>query len=78
MFCTYTEQEAAERTGFDRHKFPLFRELGMIKGIKTGKGWRYREKDIDEFWETFNGSDMSNAEQIRLTATMWRMKKGSR
>ena len=78
MFKTYSAQETATVIGIDRHMLPLLSELKMLEGIKTGKGRRYSEKEIEEFWETFKGSDISNAENIRMTATMWRMKKGSR
>lgn len=78
MFKTYSAQETAAVIGIDRHMLPLLSELKMLEGIKTGKGRRYSEKEIEEFWETFKGSDISNAENIRMTATMWRMKKASR
>lgn len=78
MFKTYSTQEAAQVLGIDRHMFPLLSELKMLEGIKTGKTRRYSEKEIEEFWETFKGADISNAENIRMTAAMWRMKKASR
>lgn len=78
MLRTVSAQEAAKALGIDRHLMPVLFETGMLLGIKTGRGRRYSEKEIEEFWETFKGSDISNAENIRMTATMWRMKKGSR
>ena len=75
MFDTYDVQEASERTGLERHKFKVLFEEGMLLGIKTGQGRRYSDKELDEFWETFKGSDLSNEENIRMTAAMWRMKK---
>ena len=78
MLRTVSAQEAAKALGIDRHLMPVLFETGMLLGIKTGRGRRYSEREIEEFWEEFRGADISNAEQIRMTATMWHMKKGSR
>ena len=75
MFRTYTAQEAADAIGIDRHHMPLLCELRMLEGIKVGRGRRYSEKEIEEFWETFKGSDLSNAENIRTAAALHRIKK---
>ena len=75
MFRTYTLRETAELIGMDRHHFPLLCELGMLKGIKTGKERRYSEKEIEEFWERFKGADLSNPENIRFAAAMERLQK---
>lgn len=75
MFSTYTVQEASKSLGIDRHLFPLLSELGMLKGIKTGRTRRYSEKELEEFWEEYKGEDLSNAEKIRLTAALHRITK---
>lgn len=75
MFQTYTVQEAARIIGIDRHLMPLLSELKILEGIKTGRSRRYSEKEIEEFWEEWKGSDLSNADMIRMTAAMRRTKK---
>lgn len=75
MFVTFSTQEAAKILGIDRHLMPLLHENGMLLGIKTGRGRRYSEKEITDFWEEFKGEDISNAEQIRLTAALHRKKR---
>lgn len=72
---TYSTQEAAQALGIDRHLMPILFECGMLLGIKTGRGRRYSEKELEEFWEEFKGEDLSNAEQIRLTAVLHRKKR---
>lgn len=68
MFATFEAKAAAELLGIDRHSLPLLRELGMLQGIKTGRSVRYSERELEEFWETYKGEDLSNAENIRFTA----------
>lgn len=55
MFATMSAQEAAEALGIDRHLMPILFDTGMLLGIKTGRGRRYSEKELDEFWEEFKG-----------------------
>ncbi len=75
MFVTLTTQEASKALGIDRHLMPILRKKGMLLGIKTGKGWRYSEKELEEFWEEYKGEDISNVEQIELTSTLHRKKQ---
>ena len=75
MFRTLSTQETAEALGIDRHLMPILFESGMLLGIKTGRGRRYSEKELEEFWEEFKGEDISNAERIRLVAALHRKKR---
>ena len=75
MFKTYTAQETAALIGIDRHLMPVLAEEKILQGIKTGKGRRYSEKEIEEFWQRYIGCDLSNAINIRTTAAMMRTKK---
>ena len=75
MLRTVTAQEAAKALGIDRHLMPILFECGMLLGIKTGRGRRYSEKELEEFWEEFKGEDLSNAEQIRLVSVLHRKKR---
>ena len=36
----------------------------------------YSEEEIREFWNSYIGEDLSNAENIRMTAALRRTKKG--
>lgn len=53
---------------------PILFECGILLGIKTGRGRRYSETEIEEFWNEFKGEDLSNAEQIRLVANLHKKK----
>ena len=74
-FKTYSAQETAKMIGVDRHLMPLLHEQNILLGIKTGRGRRYSLKEIEEFWEEYRGSDLSNAECIRMTATKHRVQR---
>lgn len=75
MFKTYTAQETAALIGIDRHLMPVLADEKILQGIKTGKGRRYSEKEIEEFWDKYKGTDLSNATNIRTTAALMRIKK---
>ena len=75
-FITYSAQEAAEKIGIDRHLLPMMHELGMLLGIKTGRGRRYSETELEEFWQEYIGEDISSAEKIRIVATLHRKRHG--
>lgn len=76
MFQTYSTVEAAKLIGIDRHLMPVLAECKILQGIKTGRGRRYSEEEIRTFWSDYLGEDLSNAENIRMTAAMRRIKKG--
>lgn len=78
MFQTYSTAEAAKMIGIDRHLMPVLAETKILQGIKIGRGRRYSEEEIREFWNEWKGSDLSNAEMIRMSAALRRTKKGDR
>lgn len=75
MFQTFSTAEVAKMIGMDRHLMPVLAETGILQGIKIGRGRRYSEEEIREFWDEWKGSDLSNAEMIRMTAALRRTKK---
>lgn len=75
MFRTFTAQQTAKLIGIDRHLLPVLQEVGILQGIKTGRERRYREKDIEEFWDEYIGEDISNEQKIRVVALIHRTKK---
>lgn len=76
IFQTYSTAEAAKLIGIDRHLMPVLAETKILQGIKVGKGRRYSEEEIREFWNRYLCEDLSNAESIRMTAALRRTKKG--
>lgn len=75
MFRTFTAQQTAKLIGIDRHLLPVLQEVGILQGIKTGRERRYREKDIEDFWDEYIGEDISNEQKIRVVALIHRTKK---
>ena len=75
MFKTFSAQEAAQILGINRHLLPLLAELKILEGIKTGRGRRYSEKEIEQFWDSYKGSDLSSPDAIRMTATLKRLER---
>ena len=75
MFATHDAKETAEILAIDRHSLPLLREFGMLQGIKTERSVRYSETELEEFWNTYKGSDLSNPEMIRMTSVLHRTTK---
>lgn len=69
---TYSAQETSKILGIDRHLMPVLFDERMLLGIKTGRGRRYSEKEIEEFWDQYKGMDISNAEKIRIAAAIKR------
>ena len=77
MIKTVSTQELSKALGIERHKIKLMCELGMLTGIRTGRGWRFAESEAERFWEEYKGEDLSNAEKIRFAADMHRAKKAN-
>lgn len=69
---TYSAQEASKILGIDRHLMPVLFDERMLLGIKTGRGRRYSEKELEQFWDQYKGMDISNAEKIRIAAAIKR------
>lgn len=45
-------------------KVNLLRKYGIIKSVRFGKGYSYREEWITEMLESWNGYDLSNEDAI--------------
>lgn len=50
----------------------IWRETGILKGIRTGKSYMYSQKEILEFQERFNGLDVSN--KVRIKESLEKLK----
>ncbi len=64
----YSAIEASKDTGFDRELFSLFREVGLLKGSRVGRYWKYDEEEINDLIHDIRGYDMENEEKIRFFA----------
>ncbi|MBQ7890958.1 MAG: helix-turn-helix domain-containing protein [Erysipelotrichaceae bacterium] len=55
-----TTEEVAELTGSRRENVSMWREIGIIQAIKTGKGYMYSQEEIKRFQRDYMGFDVSN------------------
>lgn len=68
----YTAEELAEAMSVaDKRKIDEWRRNGLLRGIKTGKGWIYSRNEVAEFMTRYSGMDLSSpqAQQIALVQT---------
>lgn len=68
-------EEASEYLRIPIRKLNLYRSEGLIKAVRCGKGYLYRQTWLDQFMEDFAGYDVSNTEKIRLAINekKWRL-----
>ncbi|MCI9293030.1 MAG: helix-turn-helix domain-containing protein [Erysipelotrichaceae bacterium] len=55
-----TLEQVAEITGVHRDTVTMWREIGIIKAIKTGKGYMFSQEEIRQFQRDYRGHDISN------------------
>lgn len=60
----YTSRELAEKLCSYEEKVNKLRSVGILKGIKMGKGYVYTYKEVDEFLELYHGMDLSTDKAI--------------
>lgn len=67
-------EEASNYLRIPIRKLNLYRSEGLIKAVRCGKGYLYRQTWLDQFMEDYAGYDVSNAEKIRLAVNekKWR------
>lgn len=66
--------ELAKALHTDRRKVGWLRKYGLIVGMRASKGYVFRDDEIDRFWETYRGFDLSNEQKIRIAR---QIKKGA-
>ena len=64
----YSTEEVASLLNTTREKVGWFRQFGLIKGAKTGKGYTFRASNINRFLELTEGADISNRQKIKAFA----------
>lgn len=64
----YSANEAEKVIGVSRNLFPLLREVGLLKGSRIGKYWKYDEEELNNFVRSVRGYDLETEESIRFYA----------
>ena len=54
-----TERELAEEFKIPQRGLATLRKNGFIKGVKVGRKWVYPKSEIDKFFETYIGYEVS-------------------
>lgn len=57
-----------------KNQINIWRETGILKGIRTGRNIMYSQDEIRAFQARFNGYDISN--RTRIKETLERIKTG--
>lgn len=66
----YTTEELCELMHRDRRYIKQLRDSGLLIGVKFGKGWLYRESDVNGMFERFKGQEINNyADMVLLAQT---------
>lgn len=58
-------EKVMEHLGISRIQLQVFRELGILKPIYLGNGWKYSQKEIFEFQDDYAGLDVSNPQKAK-------------
>lgn len=62
-----TSAEVAKLCNAHENQVNMWRDTGILKGIKTSRGWAYIPKEIEKFQSKFNGYDISNPKKVYRT-----------
>lgn len=74
-----TTKEAGVLIGCSSIQVRIFIELGMLKALRIGHGWRIRPSVLETFVETYEGYDISTPERaLQAKAKVEGMKKNER
>lgn len=64
-----TADEVATLLKVHRNQISMYRDMGILKGTKTGKNFMYSKSEIMEFQKKFRGYDISNRFKVKETLT---------
>lgn len=70
-----TGEEVSQILNVHRNQITMYRETGILKGIKTGKNIMYSQKEIMEFQDRFKGYDISNKFKVGKTLEIIKNKR---
>lgn len=74
----FTTVEVAEMFHCNRRLIGIYQRCGALKGIRTGRGYVFSDKDIEEFYETYKGIDMTNIDNVRAAVKLKSTSAGKR
>ena len=60
-----TTEEVCEKLNISRNQLQMLREVGVIKGIKTGKAFMFSSFALRNFMQQYEGLDVSNPIKAR-------------
>lgn len=60
-----TTEEVCEKLNISRNQLQMLREIGIIKGIKTGKAFMFSCFALEKFMKQYEGFDVSNPIKAR-------------
>lgn len=60
-----TTEEVCEKLNISRNQLQMLREIGVIKGIKTGKAFMFSPFALRNFMRQYEGLDVSNPIKAR-------------
>lgn len=78
MHRYYTCEEVAEMLHCSQRRVAQWRQKGILKSIRTGKGFLYREDWIEAMTTEFAGEDISSGADIDLAIQIKKAKEKSR
>lgn len=61
-----TTTETAEYIGVNHSKVTMWREYGLLKGIKVGAAWKFTMSAINAFLEEYSGYDVSTEANVQI------------
>lgn len=74
MHQYYTGEEVATMLHVSERRVAQWRQKGILKSIRTGKGFIYREDWIEAMTTEFEGEDLSNEDGIDLAINLRKIK----
>lgn len=66
----YTTAELADALHCSVRQVRRLHKYGLIKGIRTARGYVFHELEITNFWNEYRGTDLSNEDKIRIAAKL--------
>ena len=73
----YTTTEVAEYLRKDRHYIQYVREEGLLKGMKHGRGYLYRESEVKKFMQIVEDYQLDLSSHDKIILAGIQMKNGT-
>lgn len=70
-------EEAAQILRCSTRKIGELRSGGLLKGLRIGKSYIYRRREIDRFFDEYAGFDLGNESKIRLAQQIHNKKRSA-